>query len=73
MAVEQVVGVETRWMNPRVMVTEGQVYAITDPMVKQYPWMFRRQDTGELVAQRGVSVEQATAAPGETRTKPRSG
>lgn len=38
----------------QIIVREGQAFARTDPIVKQHRWLFD-------------VVEQATAAPGETR------
>jgi len=43
-------------------------YDPSDPLVKAYPWAFVPRATGTGVVE-SVSVEQATAAPGEKRNR----
>lgn len=43
-------------------------YDPSDPLVKAYPWAFEPRDTNPAVVE-SVSVEQATAAPGEKRSR----
>lgn len=51
-----------------VALKPGDEFDSTDPVVRQFPWAFAPD--GKAPARerlRGVSVEQATAAPGERR------
>jgi hypothetical protein len=70
---ETVVANCTAWLaepNGSVMVTEGDVWAADDPLVKRHPGAFRAADDADV--KRSAPVETATSAPGEKRTVNRS-
>lgn len=49
----------------RVLITRGDTYLASDPLVKRLKGVF--VDPDEYARLTGVMVEQATAAPGEVR------
>lgn len=51
-----------------VALDPGKDYDPSDPLVREYPWAFAPRDTTPGIVE-SVSVEQATAAPGEKRAR----
>ena len=51
-----------------VVLNSAEDYDPSDVMVKAYPWAFVPRDTTPGIVE-SVSVEQATAAPGEKRSR----
>lgn len=52
-----------------VVLDPGVDYAADDVLVKSYPWAFAVKEAAEPV--QSVAIEQATAAPGEKRSRSR--
>lgn len=67
------------WVSPTVAITRGEAWDETDPVVQSHPDWFSPtppdvRTSGSMVydagsASRAKPVEQATAAPGEQRTR----
>jgi hypothetical protein len=64
----QVVSVRHPEAPVMVALDPAKNYDPSDPLVKAYPWAFAPRATGVGVVE-SVSVEQATAAPGEKRSR----
>lgn len=55
-----------------VTLDPGSDFAADDLMVESYPWAFAPTADSDLVLRESVPVEQATAAPGEKRSRTRA-
>ena len=64
----QVVAVRHPQTNVLIALNPAESYDPSDPLVKAYPWAFVPRDTTPGIIE-SVSVEQATAAPGEKRAR----
>lgn len=73
MANDTVVANCTAWLaepTGSVMISEGDVWAANDPLVKRHPGAFRPSEPADV--KRSAEVETATAEPGEKRQVRRS-